>query len=53
MVEEDRVEAWEEKGHVVSEENQAHKDSRELLDHRVKRANRESKESLDPGGYPV
>ena len=53
MVEGDRVEPREEKGHVEAQENQVRMESRELLDHLVKRENRESKESLVPGGYPV
>ena len=43
MVEEDRVEPREGKGHVVTQENQARMESRELWDHRVKKGNKESK----------
>jgi len=53
VVEKDRVEPWEGKGHVVTEENQAHMESGELWDHQVKGGNRESKEFRVPEEFPV
>ena len=52
MVEEDHVESREGEGQVAAEENKARMENREFWGHRVKRGNRESRESLVPGESP-
>ena len=53
VVEEDRVGPRDGKDHVVTGENPESMGSREVMDHRFLRENRESKEFLAPGGSPV
>ena len=53
MVEEGRMGPRDGKDHVVTGENPESMESREVLDHRVLRENRESKEFLAPGGSPM